>query len=70
MTEWHERERGPITEEKLLKAVHILAVLVEDQGPSFRPLYHDVRQQLVEFRQQQEGTASAKSVSGRKSMVA
>ena len=60
MTTLHHRDRGPITEEKLLKAVHILADIVENRGPAFRPLYHDVRQQLAEFRlQEQADTESA-----------
>ena len=41
MTEWHHRESGPITEEKLVRAVHILADIVEKHGPAFRPLYQD-----------------------------
>ncbi|MEZ0170986.1 hypothetical protein [Microvirga sp. TS319] len=59
MTEWHHRDRGPITEDKLLKAVHILADIVESHGATFRPLYHDVRQQLGDFRQQQQADAAA-----------
>lgn len=59
MTEWHHRDRGPITEDKLLKAVHILADIVEDRGATFRPLYHDVRQQLAEFRLQEKTDAAA-----------
>ena len=43
MTEWHHRESGPITEEKLVRAVHILADIVEEHGPAFRPLYQDLR---------------------------
>ncbi|MXQ10097.1 hypothetical protein [Microvirga makkahensis] len=58
MTQWHHRDRGPITEEKLLKAVHILADIVENHGSVFRPLYHDVRQQLAEFRIQEQADAA------------
>jgi hypothetical protein len=35
MGEWHHREHGPITEEKLVRAVHILADIVEVHGPAF-----------------------------------
>lgn len=60
MSEWYHRERGVITEEKLLKAVHILAVVVEDHGPAFRPLYHDVRQQLIDLRQREQEALASK----------
>ncbi len=62
MTQWHHRDRGPITEEKLLKAVHILADIVENRGPVFRPLYHDVRQQLTDFRLQEQADAAAAEI--------
>jgi hypothetical protein len=61
MSEWHHRERGPITEDKLVWAVHILADMVEDHGPTFRPLYLDVRQQLAEHRLQQQAAAAAEA---------
>jgi hypothetical protein len=53
MSEWHHREHGPVTEEKLVRAVHILADIVEQHGPAFRPLYQDLRRQLAELRQGQ-----------------
>jgi hypothetical protein len=59
MSEWHHRERGPITEEKLVRAVHILADMVEDHGPTFRPLYQDIRQQLAEHRLREQAAAAA-----------
>jgi hypothetical protein len=62
MTKWHHRDRGPITEEKLLKAVHILADIVENHGPAFRPLYHDVRQQLAEFRLEERADTTTEPV--------
>ncbi|WP_134494665.1 hypothetical protein [Microvirga pakistanensis] len=62
MTQWHHRDRGPITEEKLLKAVHILADIVEKQSPAFRPLYHDVRQQLAEYRLQEKADTAAATI--------
>lgn len=50
MSEWHHQDPGPVTEEKLLKAVNILADIVETNGPAFRPLYLSLRQQLAELR--------------------
>jgi hypothetical protein len=61
MSEWHHREHGPITEEKLVRAVHILADIVEDHGPAFRPLYQDLRQQLAELRLQQQACVAAEA---------
>ena len=61
MSEWHHREHGPITEEKLVRAVHILADIVEDQGSAFRPLYQDLRQQLAELRLQQQASVAAEA---------
>jgi hypothetical protein len=58
MSEWHQRDHGPITEEKLVRAVHILADIVETNGPAFRPLYQDMRQQLVDLRLQQAEAAA------------
>lgn len=59
MTEWHQRDRGSITEEKLVRAVHILADIVEEHGPAFRPLYQDLRQQLTELRLHEQASAAA-----------
>ncbi len=61
MSEWHHREHGPITEEKLVRAVHILTDIVEDHGPAFRPLYQDLRQQLAELRLQQQACVAAEA---------
>jgi hypothetical protein len=61
MSEWHPREHGPITEEKLVRAVHILADIVEEHGAAFRPLYQDMRQQLTELRLQQQAKAAAEA---------
>ena len=61
MSEWHQRDHGPITEEKLLRAVHILADIVETNGSAFRPLYQDMRQQLADLRLQQKAEAAAKA---------
>lgn len=60
MSEWHQRDHVRVTEEKLVRAVHILADIVETNGPAFRPLYHDLRQQLADLRLQQQAEASAK----------
>lgn len=59
MSEWHHREHGPVTEEKLVRAVHILADIVEEHGPAFRPLYQDLRRQLAELRQGQQALEAA-----------
>lgn len=59
MSEWHQRDHGPITEEKLVRAVHILADIVEANGSAFRPLYQDMRQQLANLRMQQQAEAAA-----------
>lgn len=61
MSEWHQRDHGPITEEKLVRAVYILADIVETNGSSFRPLYHDMRQQLADLRLQRKAEAAGKA---------
>jgi hypothetical protein len=61
MSEWHQRDHAPITEEKLVRAVHILADIVETNGPAFRPLFQDLRQQLADLRLQQKAEAAAKA---------
>ena len=61
MSEWHQRDQGPVTEEKLLKAVNILADIVEEKGSAFRPLYQDMRQQLADLRVQQQAEAAAEA---------
>jgi hypothetical protein len=61
MSDWYSREHGPITEEKLVRAVHILADIVEEHGPAFRPLYQDMRQQLTDLRLQQQAKAAAEA---------
>jgi hypothetical protein len=50
-----------VTEEKLLKAVNILADIVEEKGSAFRPLYQDMRQQLADLRVQQQAEAAAEA---------
>jgi hypothetical protein len=63
MMAWQHRERGPITEEKLVRAVHILADIVERHGPAHRPLYLDVKRALAESRRRhQENDAAAEQV--------
>jgi hypothetical protein len=61
MSEWHQRDHGPVTEEKLLKAVNILADIVEEKGSAFRPLYQEMRQQLADLRVQQQAEAAAEA---------
>lgn len=65
MSEWHQRDYGAITEAKLVRAVHILADIVETKGPAFRPLYQDLRQQLAGLRLQQQAEAAAKARAAR-----
>lgn len=59
MMAWQHRERGPITEEKLVRAVHVLADIVERHGPAHRPLYQDVKRALAELRRQQQKNDAA-----------
>jgi len=60
MVAWQPREREPLTEEKLLRAVNILADIVEQHGAAHRPLYQDMKRELAEFRRrQQERDAAA-----------
>ena len=61
MSEWHQRDHVPVTEEKLVRAVHILADIVETNGSAFRPLYQDIRQQLADLRLQQQAEAAARA---------
>lgn len=59
MSDTYQPNHGPITEEKLVRAVHILADIVESKGSAFRPLYQDLRQQLADLRQRQQADAAA-----------
>jgi hypothetical protein len=61
MSERHQCDNGPVTEEKLVRAVHILADIVEANGSAFRPLYQDMRQQLADLRVRQQAEAAAKA---------
>jgi hypothetical protein len=58
MTEWQGRKREPITEDRLERAVAVLAQIVEEHGPSYGPLYESVRQELETFRNLKEATAA------------
>lgn len=62
MTAWPNHVRGPITEEKLLTAVNILADFIEQNGPAFRPLYLSLRQQLAELRLQQSAETALATI--------
>lgn len=66
MSEWHHQDRGPVTEEMLLRAVNILADIVEQQGSAFRPLYHDLRQQLAAFRLNKQADAATAAIAARR----
>jgi len=72
MTAPKYRERGPITEEKLLRAVNILADIVERHGPTHRSLYKDLKRELAEFRrlQQESNAAAEQTVATQPSKVA
>ena len=62
MSDWHQREHSPNPEEKVVQAVRVLADIVETNGPAFRPLHQDVRQQLADLRlQQAEASAKARA---------
>jgi hypothetical protein len=62
MTALPTHDRGLITEKKLLKAVNILADIVETNGPAFRPLYLSLRQQLAELRLQRGAEAALATI--------
>jgi hypothetical protein len=57
MTEWQERERGPITEERLVRAVNVLAEIVKQHGPAYGPLHESLEQELSRFRRLHRGDA-------------
>ena len=54
MTMWRERECKPINEERLVRAVNVLAEIVERHGPAYGPLYDSLQQELAEFRRRQQ----------------
>jgi hypothetical protein len=50
MKEWQGRKREPVTEERLERAVEVLAQIVKEHGPTYGPLYESVEQELANFR--------------------
>jgi hypothetical protein len=59
MTAWQHCDRGPVTEEKLLRAVNVLADIVEQHGPAHRPLYQAMKRELAALRRQKKQDAIA-----------
>jgi len=66
MQDWAGRERGPITEERLVRAVEVLADIVKQHGPAYGPLFETFEKQLEAFRRRQEGLSG---ISGPSSQV-
>ena len=54
MEEWQQRKRGPVTEERLVRAVEVLAEIVKQHGPAYSPLYDTLKQELADFRRAHE----------------
>jgi hypothetical protein len=50
MEDWHGRKREPITEERLEKALDVLADIVREHGPAHAPLLAMMEQELATFR--------------------
>jgi hypothetical protein len=54
MQDWAGRECGPITEERLVRAVEVLADFVKQHGPAYGSLFETFEKQLEAFRRRQE----------------
>jgi len=54
MQEWQGWDRKPVTEERLMRAVAVLAEIVEEHGPAYGPLYESVQLELAEFRRRHQ----------------
>jgi hypothetical protein len=50
MEDWHGRKREPITEERLERALSVLAEIVREHGPAHAPLLETMEQELAAFR--------------------
>ncbi|MCB5175512.1 MULTISPECIES: hypothetical protein [Microvirga] len=50
MEDWQGRTREPITEERLEKALGVLADIVREHGEAFAPLLETMEQELATFR--------------------
>lgn len=63
MEDWQGRTREPITEERLEKALNVLAEIVREHGPAHAPLLESMEQELATFRslRQTIGESNAKA---------
>lgn len=59
MTMWQGHTCKPIDEERLVRAVNVLAEIIEQHGPAYGPLYDSLQQELAEFRRRQQIVESA-----------
>ncbi|HZH51135.1 MAG TPA: hypothetical protein VEZ16_04555 [Microvirga sp.] len=50
MEDWQGRKREPITEERLERALDVLAEIVREHGPSHAHLLESMEQELAAFR--------------------
>ncbi len=66
MQELQGRNRGPVTEERLVRAVEVLAEIVKHHGSAFGPLHNTVEQELAAFREQRQSLKAAAERPARK----
>jgi hypothetical protein len=66
MKEWHGRKREPVTEQRLERAVEVLAQIVKEHGPSYGPLYESLEQELADFRRLRQAAGAPSKQSGYK----
>lgn len=59
MTSWQGYEREQMSEERLVRAVNVLAEIVEKHGPAYGPLHDSLQQELATFRRLQQSLESA-----------
>jgi hypothetical protein len=50
MEDWQGRKREPITEERLERALDVLAEIVREHGPTHAHLRESMEQELAAFR--------------------
>jgi len=60
---WQGYERKPVDEERLVRAVNVLAEIMEQHGPAYGPLYDSLQQELAEFRRRQQSCTSSPEAS-------
>lgn len=53
MPTWQGYERKSISEERLVRAVNVLAEIMEQHGSAYAPLYDSLQHELAEFRHRQ-----------------